>query len=549
MRRRFLRMKQQIVVIQKYWRRYVVHKRYLTLRRGVVILQAQARGVSARKMYRVLKFDYCIVRFQAYCRMHTERQRYLKKLAAVRRLQGFFRFSLLRLVFLRKMEKEKAYKELGSKVAQLQMKLDRKQVNTGAKMSPSGKHRSLSPSDVPHAAGPGSDRGTSSSSSTRGSMLNSRFSGTSGILDESHEVITALHEENEKLRQQLEKQEAEIQRLKTENRTLKNWQQSKEVGEQVQKLAHRDQESKDLTYLAAIETEYEKLRSYICESRELPTDVGSITQPNNAMPVSGGRGSLTSLSSDKSLLATAAANGIMDQKSAEAHHLLMKSAARIAHGKSKVSSKGNARRVKDHWEEIRNFPPPMHYSLGSVPWKRLLTDWAQGNPKKLDYMTRWLKNVLDGGPIVSETFPMGVELKYVTPMMLDGFMQLVIPKLAERPDIQVHVHTKEFIGTSMRITLSQLEQQGSQRSSGHPRVERSPPLEVEDFQRISILANSNSRNSSSRMSASTLSLSPMESSSAMSSGSPSSYRSSIFRSGRSNHNGDNPRNSFFHRNK
>ncbi|KAG2838582.1 hypothetical protein PC112_g4466 [Phytophthora cactorum] len=550
MRRRFLRQKQQIVVIQKYWRRYVVHKRYLTLRRGVVLLQAHARGVAARKMYRVLKFDYCIVRFQAYCRMHTERQRYLKKLAAVRRLQGFFRFSLLRLVFLRKMEKEKAYKELGSKVAQLQMKLDRKQVHTGAKMSPSGKNRSLSPSDVPHASGPGS---TSSSSSTRGSMLNSRFSGTSGILDESNEVITALHEENEKLRQQLEKQEAEIQRLKTENRTLKNWQQSKEVGEQVQKLAHRDQESKDLTYLAAIETEYEKLRAYICESRELPTDVGSITQASNAPPgpATGGRGSLTSVSSDKSLLATAAANGIMDQKSAEAHHLLLKSAARIAHAKSKVSSKGNARRVKDHWEEIRNFPPPMHYSLGSVPWKRLLTDWAQGNPKKLDYMTRWLKNVLDGGPIVSDTFPMGVELKYVTPMMLDGFMQLVIPKLAERPDIQVHVHTKEFIGTSMRITLSQLEQQGSQRaSSAHPRVERSAPMEVEDFQRISILANSNSRNSSSRMSASTLSLSPMESSSGISSGSPSSYRSSIFRSGRSNHSGDHSaRNSFFHRNK
>ncbi|CAI5721734.1 unnamed protein product [Peronospora destructor] len=551
MRRYFVRQKQEIAVIQKYWRRYVIRKQYLTLRRGIVRLQTQARGVSARKMYRVLKFDYRIVRFQAHCRMHTERRRYLNKVAAVRRLQGFFRFSLLRLVFLRKMEKEKAYKELGSKVAQLQMKLDRKQVHTGTKMSPSSKTRSLSPSDLPNVSGPGNDRGTFSNSSTRSSMLNNRFSGTSGILDESHEVITALHEENEKLRQQLEKQESEIQRLKTENRTLKNWQQSKEVGEQVQKLAYRDQESKDLTYLAAIETEYEKLRSYICEIRDLPSEIGSITQVNNAVLTSGGRGSLTSMSSDKSILATAAANGIMDQKSAEAHHLLLKSAARIGHAKSKVSSKGNARRVKDHWEEIRNFPPSMHYNLGSVPWKRLLSDWAQGNPKKLDYMTRWLKNVLDGGPIVSDTFPMGVELKYVTPMMLDGFMQLVIPKLAERPDIQVHVHTKEFIGTSMRITLSQTEQQQGNGwgTLAHPRIERSPPLEVEDFQRISILANHANR-SSSRMSASTLSLSPMESSSGMLSGSPDSYRSSIFRSGRSNYSSDhNPRNSFFHRNK
>ncbi|TDH69876.1 hypothetical protein CCR75_002096 [Bremia lactucae] len=549
LRRRYVWQKTQIVVLQTYWRRYVIHKRYVTLRKGVVLLQAQMRGVAARKMYCVLKFDYCIVRFQAFCRMHTERRQYLKKVAAVRRLQGFFRFSLLRLVFLRKMENEKAYKELGSKVAQLQMKLDRKQVQTGPKSSPSSKTRSSSPSELPHAS---VSINTSTGNSTRGSMLSSRFSGTSGILDESHEVITALHEENEKLRQQLDMQEAEIQKLKSENRNLKNWQQSREVGEQVQKLAHRDQESKDLTYLAAIEAEYEKLRGYICELRDLPTDSGTIMQLSTVPPGNTSRSSLTSLSSDKSLVAvTPPIHGVLDPKSAEAHHLLVKSAARIAHAKSKVFSKGNARRVKDHWEEIRNFPPAMHYSLGSVPWKRLLTDWAQGNPKKLDYMTRWLKNVLDGGPIVSDTFPMGVELKYVTPMMLDGFMQLVIPKLAERSDIQVHVHTKEFIGTSMRITLSQLEQPNNLRSTSVPvRVERSPPMEVEDFQRISILSDSTMRTSNNRMSASTITLSTIDSNSTSSSGSPGSYRSSIFRSGRGNHSSDhNARNSFFHRNK
>jgi hypothetical protein len=275
---------------------------------------------------------------------------------------------------------------------------------------------------------------------------------------------------------------------------------------------------------------------------KLPSDIGTIAPPpapaNGASPNL--RGSFVSQSSEKSLLATAAANGILDQKAAEAHHLLVKSAGRVSHAKTKVSTKGNARRVKDHWEEIRNFPPSMHYSLGSVPWKRLLTDWAQGNPKKLDYMTRWLKNVLDGGPIVSDTFPMGVELKYVTPMMLDGFMQLVIPKLAERPDIQVHVHTKEFIGTSMRITLSQRDS-GNLRQS---RMERAPPMEVEDFQRISILANSNP--GSSRLSSSTMSLSPSDSS-LLSSGT-SSRSSGLFRSSRSGTTADgNQRNSFFHR--
>uniref|UniRef100_K3WNC1 Myosin motor domain-containing protein n=1 Tax=Globisporangium ultimum (strain ATCC 200006 / CBS 805.95 / DAOM BR144) TaxID=431595 RepID=K3WNC1_GLOUD len=241
----------------------------------------------------------------AFASLETKRAWALRKFAIV--LQKTVRCYL-------KMENEKKNKALGLKVAQLQLKLDRKQQlpNPGAKLSPSAaKARAAAPT-------PGDAHPNQLGGSLRGSMLsnqNHRLSASSGILDESQEVITALHDENEKLRRQLEQQEEEIQKLKNENRTLKNWQKSKEVDEKVQKMAHRDQET------------------------------------------------------------------------------------RISHAKSKVSTKGSNRRVKEQWEEIRNFPPPMHYTLGS----------------------------------------------------------LIIPKLAERPDIQVHVHTKEFIGTSMRITLSQLE--------------------------------------------------------------------------------------------
>ncbi|KAF1315141.1 Myosin-like protein, partial [Globisporangium splendens] len=545
-RRRYLKQKKQAVVIQKYWRRYVHRKRFLTLKNGIITFQARFRGQVARKLYRAMKFAYSIIRFQAIYRGFVIRRQYLRKVAAARKLQSFSRFTLLRLVFLKKMENEKKNKALGLKVAQLQLKLDRKQQlpSPGAKLSPSAaKARAAAPT-------PGDAQPNQLGGSLRGSMLsnqNHRLSASSGILDESQEVITALHDENEKLRRQLEQQEEEIQKLKNENRTLKNWQKSKEVDEKVQKMAHRDQESKDLTYLSSLEAEYEKLRSYICETLELPADLGSIVTPpaNSAAPTPGAlassstnlRSSFVSQAPDKAVLASLA-NGSSDPKTTEAQHLILKSAAKISHAKSKVSTKGSNRRVKEQWEEIRNFPPPMHYTLGSVPWKRLLTDWAQGNPKKLDYMTRWLKNVLDGGPIVSDTFPMGVELKYVTPMMLDGFMQLIIPKLAERPDIQVHVHTKEFIGTSMRITLSQLEKATT--SSVQRTYERAPPMEVEDFQRISILANSvpSGRFSSS----STLSLSPSDSSSALSGAGSSGRSSSIFRSGRSS---ESNRSSFF----
>ncbi|TYZ68775.1 hypothetical protein PybrP1_001880 [[Pythium] brassicae (nom. inval.)] len=579
-RRRFLRQKRAAVVVQKYWRRFVLRRRFVALKRGVVRLQARFRGQRARALARAMKFDFLVVRFQAIVRGRAVRRQYLRQLQAVKKLQSFSRFTLLRLVFLRKMESEKKNKALSSKVAQLQLKLDRKHVVSpvgAAKLSPSGATaRAVAPGDAlagPAGGGSTSSSGTSSSGggngtngsgSLRGSMVNNqRYSGSSGILDESQEVITALHDENERLRQQLEAQEQEVQRLKSENRALKNWQKSKEVDEKVQKMAHRDQESKDLTYLSTLEAEYEKLRSYVCETLELPGDLGSIITPaptatatatgapSASATATGGaaplRSSLVGQSSDKAVLAALASSSSAaeQQKASEAQQLILKSAARIAHARSKVSGKGSARRVKEQWEEIRNFPPPMQFSLGSVPWKRLLTDWAQGNPKKLDYMTRWLKNVLDGGPIVSDTFPMGVELKYVTPMMLDGFMQLIIPKLAERPDIQVHVHTKEFIGTSMRITLSQLEKGpggggpgGGLRFHQPLAADRAPPMEVEDFQRISILANSASGASGRFSTSSTMSLSPSESS-VMSGG--SSGRSSLFRSSRSSET----RNSFF----
>ncbi|TMW66871.1 hypothetical protein Poli38472_011987 [Pythium oligandrum] len=519
-RRRFLRKKKSIVVVQKYWRRYVMRKRFLAIKKGVVSLQARVRGGQARRQFVNMKLAHYIVRFQAICRSFIMKRRYMKRRNAVKRIQSFWRIYKIRQVFLVKMEKEKKYKALGSKVAQLQMKLDQKQ---GMKTSPSAvATKARSPSVLESQAN------GSGSGSGRQSMMynNTRYSSTSaaGILDESQEVITALHQENEQLRHQLDKQEDEIERLKTEVRNLRNWQKSKEVDEKVQKIAHRDQESKDLTYLYALETEYEKLRAFVCENMSLPTDTGTISSAvesgsssSSTKPASTARPGMPVQQSERSLAAAAAAaaakSGHSEQKVSETQHLLLKSAARLSNAKAKITTKGSARRVKDQWEEIRNYPPPMQYTLGSVPWKRLLTDWAQGNPKKLDYMTRWLKNVLDGGPIVSDTFPMGVELKYVTPMMLDGFMQLVIPKLAERPDIQVHVHTKEFIGTSMRITLSPLEgAKSSGRSGGASQPIRTPPADHDDF-RVSILANQSPLMGSRLSSASTASLSSSEQSS------------------------------------
>ena len=218
-------------------------------------------------------------------------------------------------------------------------------------------------------------------------------------------------------------------------------------------------------YLAALEKEFDKLRLFLIHSYNLPAATGAPPSDARIQSPETAEANATAASAPPMIKGMSVAD-IQPLTEDQMEHaepypvlrqnagtLLGRCAQRLARAKNKTG-KGSARRVKDYWEEIKNFPPPMQYQLSSVPWKRLLTDWAQGNPKKLDYMSRWLKNVLEGGKIENGPFPMGVELKSVTPMMLDGFMQLIIPKLAERPDINVHVHTKEFIGTSMRITLS-----------------------------------------------------------------------------------------------
>nr|CCA19359.1 myosinlike protein putative [Albugo laibachii Nc14] len=495
-RRRLARLRCAAINIQAFWRGYVLCKRYRLLHRGVLYFQARCRGRRARKQYRVMRFDHSIIRFQAHCRRFLCRRKYQKQVKAAKLLQHFWRFSLVRKAFWKRMEKEKKYKDLGCKVARIQRKLDPNQLRQGAFRS-------------------SQSSGSESTDLIGTSSFHSRSSlNTNGILDESHEVITALHLENESLRKQLDEQEEHIQSLKLQIRSLRSWQQCKEVDDKVQKIAHRDQESKELTYLWALEAEYDRLRAFICSSMELPGDTGAIQPLNSSVNESS-----TSSILRKTIRTTSSSSDVLlnpMKKSQEAVHLLTKSAGRLYHSRSNVPTRGSARRVMDHWEEIRNFPPALHYTLGSVPWKRLLTDWAQGNSKKLDYMKRWLKNVLDGGPIVSSSFPMGVELKYVTPMMLDGFMQLIIPKLAERPNIQVHVHTKEFIGTSMRITLSQddsippVNDTLAPSPSPGPGPVPGPAKRTEDFQYISILSR-DSRSSAMTTSNSSASSSPRRS--------------------------------------
>lgn len=427
-RRKYVRMQRSLVIIQKSLRCFHHRRQFLIMKKGIVQLQARVRGRQGRKEVQEKKMFRKVSRMQACARQFLQRRKYLRHRAALIRIQSFWRMCISRLRYVKRLSAHRKHQLLGSKVARLQTRLE------GGVKPPSA---------------------SSSSATDRPSMVQ-RPSVTSanGLFNESAEVLRALQDENEMMRTELEKLRESNNTLKSENRKLREWQKAKEVDERVKTMAQRDQEAKDLVYLAALEKEFDKLRLFVCHSYSLPNESGSPPTDHRLKtaekPEDGNKSSdlLKPLTNEE--LTEIEDYAITRDKAAS---LLNRCAHRLARAKTKTG-KGSSRRVKDYWEEVKNFPPPMQYELGSVPWKRLLSDWAQGNPKKLDYMTRWLRNVLEGGKIENGPFPMGVELKSVTPMMLDGFMQLIIPKLNERADVIVHVHTKEFIGTSMRITLA-----------------------------------------------------------------------------------------------
>ena len=483
LRQWYIRSRVSAILVQTLVRGTLTRRRYIRARVGVIRLQAQLRGRRGRALAQVLKQHRSVSKIQATCKAYLERREYRRKRSAVIDIQSWARMTLARKMFSTRLRAHKKQQALGTQVARLQTKLG---------TSPA------KPNHAHHHSNNALNANNNNNALNVSSLCNSlsRPSGTSDtIFNESAEVLGVLQEENLRLLAQIELLKDDTVALKSENRKLRDWQKSKEVDERVKGLAQRDQASKDLAYLLALESEFEKMRTFVCTMFHLPQDTGADfatssnnTNSNTSSTASTVESSSSSLASPVVLLPPKSPTGpppaeerplvegnVVGQAQREdARQLLSRVSTRLARARNK-SGRASTRRCKDFWEEIRNFPPALQYELGSVPWKRLLTDWAQGNPKKLDYMTRWLKNVLGRGPIENGPFPMGVELKSVTPMMLDGFLQLIIPKLDERPDINVHVHTKEFIGTSMRITLSMKETKTTRRRQSSSSSQNNDP--------------------------------------------------------------------------
>lgn len=88
-RRRFLRMRQSAVIIQRFWRGYIQKQHYISMRTGFQRLQALIRSRILSHRFKHLRGH--IVTLQARCRGFLVRREHMKKRWAITKIQAFVR--------------------------------------------------------------------------------------------------------------------------------------------------------------------------------------------------------------------------------------------------------------------------------------------------------------------------------------------------------------------------------------------------------------------------------------------------------------------------
>ncbi|KAG7396143.1 hypothetical protein PHYBOEH_002747 [Phytophthora boehmeriae] len=93
-------------------------------------------------------------------------------------------------------------------------------------------------------------------------------------------------------------------------------------------------------------------------------------------------------------------------------------------------------------EELVRHPTPT-FDLDSPEVTYILRAWT-GNKRKMQYLRRWLiQVVITKGPL-PEDFPMGVELPRLPPEVRDGFLTLVLPLLRKQTLREIQAHSRRY---------------------------------------------------------------------------------------------------------
>ncbi|OQR97413.1 hypothetical protein THRCLA_06975 [Thraustotheca clavata] len=157
----------------------------------------------------------------------------------------------------------------------------------------------------------------------------------------------------------------------------------------------------------------------------------------------------------------------LSNSATEAKELLDRSAAILQQLKRSTKLEEGQRTVKIQEEWTEEPIPALNSNINSTEWNKLLVEWAQGDARKFDYLSKWLTHHLNGPS--SSSSPYGsprVELKSMTPDVLDRFLKLILPKLRiARPDLDVKCFTKDYVGHSLRIVVENKSPRYSRPSS------------------------------------------------------------------------------------
>uniref|UniRef100_A0AAG5DD74 Myosin motor domain-containing protein n=1 Tax=Anopheles atroparvus TaxID=41427 RepID=A0AAG5DD74_ANOAO len=126
-----LRKNRAAITIQRYTRGWLQRKKYVQIRRAVLGLQTCARGFMARRTFREVLDNYKATEVQRFCRGYLARLRYRERLARIIKCQAAVRRFLARRAF-KKLKAEartvahiqKMYKGLENKIIELQQRYD-----------------------------------------------------------------------------------------------------------------------------------------------------------------------------------------------------------------------------------------------------------------------------------------------------------------------------------------------------------------------------------------------------------------------------------------
>ncbi|XP_058120262.1 unconventional myosin-Va [Anopheles coustani] len=126
-----LRKNRAAITIQRYTRGWLQRKKYVQIRRAVLGIQTRARGFMARRTFRAVLDNYKATQIQRFCRGYLARRRYRERLAHIIKCQAAVRRFLARRAF-KKLKAEartvahiqKMYKGLENKIIELQQRYD-----------------------------------------------------------------------------------------------------------------------------------------------------------------------------------------------------------------------------------------------------------------------------------------------------------------------------------------------------------------------------------------------------------------------------------------